>query len=1664
MHRLRVWLNLLLAVVPLLFLGAGASKFVQTLLDYLNRHQQIARVLSVEGTRFLGSEIRVGDLTFTGDLFSYNSTNLIVFKDVFIAGGSSPNSLPIFRTERISLRYSLAQLLDPNNPHLPYLNEISVLGPQLLLSRDNKGRWNYESLLKPPKEKGRPIVGKIVVDRGTISYFDQSLPAPKGVAPSPFSTRVSAIHGIVNLRPDDSFAFDLQGKGSPELFADLHTVGSFAPKPMHVILSLHGGKVNLAQFSRRLVNQNQLKVTRGLADLDIGGTYAAPQIKPKEFDPAALKLHGKLTVTDGDATGEWLAAPLFGLNGDAVFTTDSVTTNLKGNYAGMDSVITGSLFGYSVLIKNNASKASTLNRAQPFLDLSGTVRQANARKIVTLSPMRKLIADIPQPYRKQVQELEANGDVQFHVSGALDRLEAKADGALTRVKYDTYVSKNARLQAYFGNRTLIADLKGDFAGGKADLRTRVEFDDRGAFQVEANGRNLRLDRLGAPISEPLKGLGQLDFAVQGVKGKTPSYTLQSSIKDLIVRGQTYKSLYAQADTKGPELIVREFQVEDTRGIAQITGTVGLKSRKLNLSLNADELNLAELVGLSLKKPSKSERLRLDALPEPIFELSRLKGVGYVRGKIIGTMKRPEFDGKLFAFDLSGGRQKFDRVTLSEVKLTEDALKIKGKASRYPGEIDIAGQIRRPLTANPELEIEVSASQQSLRHLLNLAGVDTVALPVTGTVNTSSIAIRGTVNAPYLPDPFTLNLINASVNGLPIDNAAMTLRYRNEGVYIENVSGEVADGLIVGSGWIPFDGGADFNAQAAGVSLETLIESFEQKSSNPDPQLTEITGELDFKLHVGGSLETPTANLTNFIASNLVINNYPIGQITGDASYADRKAEVGSLKLTGPKATDGSISLTHLQYDQDSKQIRTLKDEPIRIDDFPIERVRDLVYNLVDVGNEGLRKTLNSLTEITGPFSATVSLHGDIENPEANIFWKTAKIQAKQYEISTLTGSATISKERLVYPSLEMPDVKIHLDSPYASLDSPEDSRIERVVIEFDRKDREGMIGVTLKPGVIDKDVTADLRVSNINLKFLNDILSKNLSREISGKGDLDIIASGKTHAPELQFTSVLRNVAFAPSDPSLPKVSFDKVSLLPSTINEGKIHLGELSLLKKNSTTGKTDKATVTGDLFGFSYSSPNFPEESRLSLTGSVEIPFLSQLSNQILRNGVGNIVFRADALHLGSKKPSISGIVNIDAPQLRFASLATGIEGLKGRIMLNGDRLEVKNFEGRVQTFDKKKQPASRKKGSVILNSSETEIRLTGSIPLGFEDEVTKGDKDGILLTVPRLIFDETPFPGSKTGSVKGTANVNLKIVGSVKNPTIAGKVALTDASIFPATDEPTPGGAAFTLPKYSVAVQLGKNVNLNTAQLSSKLSTEQDIFLSNDLIYGSILLSQGVLKLPVAKFQLLPGSSLNLSYPAYQDNLQVLGLNVDIKARGNITASSLSGTRKRYQVTVAARGPLTGETIDPITGKSKLNLSFETSPNDLATNQQDLSERLFGAIIGVDSLSDASKNPGQTFANVLTGVFSGSVLPGIIDRTAASLGFEELSFGYDPIQKLTFSVSRKIVGPLYISYFRTLNAETERYDLKFSLRFKDRYQFSFDLDEQQSKKLLLEGVWKF
>jgi hypothetical protein len=161
----------------------------------------------------------------------------------------------------------------------------------------------------------------------------------------------------------------------------------------------------------------------------------------------------------------------------------------------------------------------------------------------------------------------------------------------------------------------------------------------------------------------------------------------------------------------------------------------------------------------------------------------------------------------------------------------------------------------------------------------------------------------------------------------------------------------------------------------------------------------------------------------------------------------------------------------------------------------------------------------------------------------------------------------------------------------------------------------------------------------------------------------------------------------------------------------------------------------------------------------------------------------------------------------------------------------------------------------------------------------------------------------------------------------------------------------------------------------------------------MFGNLTVREGRLTLPTARFTIVPPGTITLNYPTFdpsQPGQQSLGVNVDMKAQTYLvlpSGSSFNG-RKRYQVTVTARGPLTGLAANPSTGQSRLALTFTTDPPDFEGNEQGLQQRIASAL-GGDAVGDLSRNPGQVIATQLTNVFTNSLLPSLFDRPAAQRG---------------------------------------------------------------------------
>lgn len=334
-----------------------------------------------------------------------------------------------------------------------------------------------------------------------------------------------------------------------------------------------------------------------------------------------------------------------------------------------------------------------------------------------------------------------------------------------------------------------------------------------------------------------------------------------------------------------------------------------------------------------------------------------------------------------------------------------------------------------------------------------------------------------------------------------------------------------------------------------------------------------------------------------------------------------------------------------------------------------------------------------------------------------------------------------------------------------------------------------------------------------------------------------------------------------------------------------------------------------------------------------------------------------------------------------------------------------------------------------------------------------------------------------------------MNLLLGGSVLGPVVSGIVRVENTVGAPPSVFGTGGGTPVALPinpRFDVSVVVGKNVRVNNPQLNARVegnltikgpllvngqsgadlkgANPADIHLGVQVL-GKLTIPEGRLTLPTARFTILPPGTVTVTYPVANPagGNPTLGVDIDVRARTRLSATSLAGTRKLYTITVAARGPVTGITTDPTTGDSRLSLFFTSDPNDLATSQQALAQRLAG-VLGGDALGQFGRNPGQVIAQQLTNVFTESVIPGLFDNVARATGFDELELAYDPIQRLNLVVSRQIFGPFYVSYNRTLGTIPEMYTLKMSYRIRRGYQVSFEQNELNEQRTLLEGVWRF
>lgn len=1643
MRATRFGINLLLIVLPLVLLGWGASRYVRGVFAYLNTDARLAGTMSAEATRLLGREVKVGDVHITGNLWGLSAKNSIELRDVAIAETTTLDKGVFASVANVRVDYSLQQMLLESNVRVPLVTNIRAVRPLVSLIRNAQGEWNFAKLLKPGGAPGRPFTDRLQFVDGTLLYDDARFPAPPGVPQRRFVTRVDHADGMVQLRDPKNVAFDVSAAGIPGYIQSLHSVGVLSFDPIVVAVRLTTQGMNLPALAARGVPAKQAEIGRGTADADLNILYT-PQTKDlTKFDLNAFDASGTIAAQNVDVFAPSIGTPLYNVNLSASFTRNLLRAAVSTESAGTQIVLDGTAawdWKEKINVRHFAAQARLQNADLKRLRTAFQVEKRLSKQLAALAPN----------IRHEILRADGQGNIDLHVAGPAKNPAADVTLNMARLTAAGYTVKNLVVSADYADNRVHADLRTQFGKGVFAVRGEGETAGKRTFRLVGRGRDLDLASLKISGKQKIAGFAKVDFAVSGAKGQTPKIQAQAALDSLRFRGQTLRSVYALADTVGDKLAVRTVRIDDPKGFALAAGTVDLKTRQLDLTVGANELDLSRLrTALQIanpkalplgnreqgtgNSPNPNNPTPNTQRPTPNTPIA-LAGTGYLRGKLTGTLTNPRLRTQINLFGVQSGEYGLDRVTAA-LDVTRDSIIVsQGTASRYPGSVRFSGLVADPFDPDPDLSLNASVDNLDLTDLARIAGVNSDDILITGSVSTEEdVQIEGKTGAIRVRRPIRLRFDDASVNGLALRDAVVEATYDGEQINVSNAGFNVAGGHITATGNITKKGALDLTLKGETIGLEDL--SYALPLTVAD--VKKVQGTVDFQANVTGTTKDPKADVT-LTGSGLIYNTYALGGIAAKATYADRIARIPAFTLTSPARADnkrGELTFTGAIFNLDSKAL----DGTVRWKEFSLQQIRELYANTrfaeTEAGSK-IRELLNQYTSsIVGTISGSMVVGGTADAPEATVTWDVRDVRAGRYAFTSLTGSAKATNEKFVIPAPSLPALGLKLDFPAG-------------VVEADN------ISVTYHGAI-----TGQLRANNLDLSIVKTWLPDNdIAENISGTGDIFVQVSGTADNPRLENIDVnIQNLGYK-------TYRIDRIEVFKALITEGKIQADTIRISKTDRDRNIKYQATADGSI-GFTFAPPFIPENAPLD--------FKASLLNQDIRALVAGDdprypnasegTFSLSAIVQGTRSaPELLGVILIDAPHLRFDRLATGLRDVKGQINLNRDRIEVaKGFQAYSQVYVNG-QPDKSKAGDPIT--------LSGSLPLGIS---TIGKPSEIVLETPRFVFDEAAIPNAPNGKINGQARVDLKIVGSAVAPTLKGTITVSDSQFALPSEFAGLGEQKIVLPippTLDVTVVLGGKVRLSNPQLTAL--TDGDIHLFGTVpdyqLSGRVYLREGQLRFPTGKFTIVPTGEVTIAYPTYQQGLPgqvepMLGLNVNVKAQTSLSARSISGTQRRYKVTVTAIGPLTGGAVDPVTGRSRLALNFQSDPPDLAVNQEQFFQKVVG-VFGGENLELLSRNPGQAFAAQLTSIFTSSVIPNIFDRVAQTYGFEELSVGYDPVQRLNFTISRRLFGPFYASYNRSLSGGQEQYRLRVSARFSERYQASFERDERGEERYLLEAILRF
>lgn|GEM_PF-2341906 len=427
-----------------------------------------------------------------------------------------------------------------------------------------------------------------------------------------------------------------------------------------------------------------------------------------------------------------------------------------------------------------------------------------------------------------------------------------------------------------------------------------------------------------------------------------------------------------------------------------------------------------------------------------------------------------------------------------------------------------------------------------------------------------------------------------------------------------------------------------------------------------------------------------------------------------------------------------------------------------------------------------------------------------------------------------------------------------------------------------------------------------------------------------------------------------------------------------------------------------------------------------------------------------------------------ALTGQLGLTAQKLVVAGTGSAFSNVELAAVLD------KATEGRGSTL-KIDTKGTSDAGGAFSGDVQTNLPRFGTLL----DRLVKGEFDELLANSLTGQFTAqglaTKIAIGTDGKASGTLDGNLKIGGTVGEPSIAGPLTLANASLDMPSQLPAPGEGL--MPAFSPVLDL----TLKTDGVAKFKSSTADMDLSGqgtiagtfrDLdVNATLRVRKGQLKLPTARVTLDPGGTIK---PAFQikEGESSARVDVELEGRTRVVATQFGQSAQRYDVRLGIRGDLLED--------GGIALTATSDPPELS---QDQILALLGQVSLIEGIASGVQagNAEKEIRNALFGIAVPYLLDPLTSRIAGAVGLDYLTLDFNALEGATISFARTLSRDFVLQGSRQVSPQQvgvpAKYDLRLTYQFRfgrrgdrRRLNFSVGIDEIRPWKLAVEYGFRF